>query len=366
MLTLSFTGAAIGYWLSSYTSSGAQQAATAFARTVGAIGLLISSPYIFQLATEAVNQLTAGIIGLPVVAHGMTTTIREHVPRRLALTQGGVGMIAALIAVVMALALILVKITITALLAVLYVLSPLAIGLWPVEQLSWLLRTLLQVAFIALIFPVLWAACFAVFAVLSPTFTAALGALSPLVGCCGVDHRVQAAVRVVADLDRRGSDPVGQQGDERDLPRPRSGESVMSGAVTGARPGSSNEPYRHLEDREEILWGLHFRQLVYVLGGALIGIVFGLYVSPLPAGPTLMVAVIVAGLPVVLSLVASNGELAPWTVTYALWRWWRSPKLYIPGANPVPGYHIREQQEPRPSPRAGGGAPALAQLEELL
>ena len=140
----------------------------------------------------------------------------------------------------------------------------------------------------------------------------------------------------------------------------------MSGAVTGARPGSSNEPYRHLEDREEILWGLHFRQLVYVLGGALIGIVFGLYVSPLPAGPTLMVAVIVAGLPVVFSLVASNGELAPWTVTYALWRWWRSPKLYIPGANPVPGYHIREQQEPGPSPRVGGGAPALAQLEELL
>ena len=107
-------------------------------------------------------------------------------------------------------------------------------------------------------------------------------------------------------------------------------------------PGISNEPYRHLEDREEILWGLHFRQLVYVL------------------------AIIIGGLPVVLSLVASNGELAPWTVTYALWRWWRSPKLYIPGANPVVGYHIRERQEPQPSPHAGGGAPALAQLEELL
>ena len=96
------------------------------------------------------------------------------------LTKGGVGMIAALIAAVMALALILVKITITALLAVLYVLSPLAIGLWPVEQLSWLLRTLLQVAFVALIFPVLWAACFGVFAVLAPSF--ALGALTPLIG----------------------------------------------------------------------------------------------------------------------------------------------------------------------------------------
>jgi len=180
LLTLSFTGAAIGYWLSCYTSSGAQQAATAFARTVGAIGLLISSPYIFSAATEAVNQLTAGIITLPVVAHGMTGLF-EHIFVGSLLTQGGLGMIAALIAVVMALALILVKITITALLAVLYVLSPLAIGLWPVEQLSWLLRTLLQVAFVALIFPVLWAACFAVFAVLSPTFVASLGLLSPLV-----------------------------------------------------------------------------------------------------------------------------------------------------------------------------------------
>ena len=136
-------------------------------------------------------------------------------------------------------------------------------------------------------------------------------------------------------------------------------------SVTAAR--TSSEPYRHLEDHEEILWGLHFRQLVYVLLGAVVGIVFGLYVSPLPAGPSLMVALIVAGLPVVLSLVASNGELAPWTVTSALWRWWRSPKLYIPGANPVPGYHIaKADQELELRPRAGGGTPALAQLEELL
>ena len=131
-------------------------------------------------------------------------------------------------------------------------------------------------------------------------------------------------------------------------------------------PGTSNEPYRHLEDREEILWGLHFRQLVYVLLGAVVGIVFGLYVSPLPPQFSLAIAIIIGGLPVVLSLVASNGELAPWTVTYALWRWWRSPKLYIPGANAVPGYHITVKQEPQPSPRPGGGAPALAQLEELL
>ena len=140
----------------------------------------------------------------------------------------------------------------------------------------------------------------------------------------------------------------------------------MTSAATRSLPGASNEPYRHLEDREEILWGLHFRQLVYVLLGAVVGIVFGLYVSPLPAQVSLAIAIIIAGLPVVLSLVASSGELAPWTVTYALWRWWRSPKLYIPGASPVAGYHIQQPQEPEPRPRAAGGAPALAKLEELL
>jgi hypothetical protein len=179
LLTLSFTAAALGYWLSSYTSNGAQQAATAFARTVGAIGLLISSPYIFYAATEAVNQLTHAIITTPVVGGGTTQLFKNTFVATL-LTGGGVGMIAALVGVVMALALLLVKITITALLAVLYVLSPLAIGLWPVEQLSWLSRTLLQVAFVALIFPVLWAACFAVFAVLTPDFNS--GLLQPLFG----------------------------------------------------------------------------------------------------------------------------------------------------------------------------------------
>ena len=82
LLTLSFTGAALGYWLSSYTSSGAQQAATAFARTVGAIGLLISSPYIFYAATEAVNQLTARASSPRQSSRdGMTQLFKAHLRR---------------------------------------------------------------------------------------------------------------------------------------------------------------------------------------------------------------------------------------------------------------------------------------------
>lgn len=142
----------------------------------------------------------------------------------------------------------------------------------------------------------------------------------------------------------------------------------MSGAPAIYDRGSAtgNAPYRHLEDREEILWGLHFRQLVYVLLGATIGIVFGLYISPLPTQFSLAIAIVIAGLPVVLSIVASSGELAPWTVTYALWRWWRAPKLYIPGANPAPGYHIQPRPDAESTARAGADAAARRPVEELL
>jgi hypothetical protein len=181
LLTLSFAAAALGYWLSSYTSSGAEQAARGFTRTVGAVGLLICSPYIFSVATEAVNQLTHAIISTPVVSNGMDTLFAATFAAG-SLSNGGLLLIVPVVGAVVALILVVVKITITALLAVLYVLSPLAIGLWPVEQLSWLLRVLVQVAFVALIFPVLWAVSFGVFAVLTPALNSSLGVLSPLVG----------------------------------------------------------------------------------------------------------------------------------------------------------------------------------------
>lgn len=185
LLTLSFTAAALSYWSSSYTSSGAQQAATAFTRTVGAIGLLLSFPYLFQAATTAINYLTAGILQAPVVNGHMGDLINGTLGAGL-VTGGGVTLILGVVAIVMAIILLLVKITISALLAVLYCLSPLAIGLWPIEQLSWLLRTLAQVMFVVLLFPVLWAVSFGVFATLStPDLVGgalASSLLSPLVG----------------------------------------------------------------------------------------------------------------------------------------------------------------------------------------
>jgi len=70
-------------------------------------------------------------------------------------------------AVVMAIVLLVIKVIVMALLATLYVLSPLAIALWPVEELGWALRSLVQAILGLLVFPILWAACFGTFAVLS-------------------------------------------------------------------------------------------------------------------------------------------------------------------------------------------------------
>ena len=336
LLTLSFTAAALGYWLSSYTSSGAQQAATAFARTVGAIGLLISSPYIFYAATEAVNQLTDAIITTPVVSGGTTQLFTGNLCWNSLLTQGGVGMIAALIAAVMALTLLLVKITITALLAVLYVLSPLAIGLWPVEQLSWLLRTLPAGRVHRADLPRPMGGLLRRVRCTCTNFSGSLGALFPLVGVAALIIAFKLPFAFLRISTGAGLDPVGRQGYEHDLSRPRPGGSMMSAtaprdlerAVSSSR-GSRGDPLGPALPAARVRAARRRgRDRVRPVRFAAAGSVH------------LTVAIIIAGLPVVLSLVASNGELAPWTVTYALWRWWRSPKLYIPGANPVPGYHI--------------------------
>jgi hypothetical protein len=76
-------------------------------------------------------------------------------------------MIVAIIAICLAIILLIVKVIVFALLAVLFVASPLAISLWPIEEMSWMLRSLIQAMMALLMFPVVWALCFGTFAVLN-------------------------------------------------------------------------------------------------------------------------------------------------------------------------------------------------------
>jgi len=78
----------------------------------------------------------------------------------------GVGTIAAVVAVVMFLLLIVTTIVLSTLLALLLVAAPLAIALWPLPETSWLARTVLQSLIGVVLWPIVWALCFALFAVI--------------------------------------------------------------------------------------------------------------------------------------------------------------------------------------------------------
>jgi hypothetical protein len=166
LLALSFVVASLRYWLSSYSGSGAYEALTGFVRSSAAIGLLLIFPVVFDQISRAVNAFTAALVVNPIVGDGlgkgMVGTI-SNTP----FAGGGISMLIGIAAIVMAIILLVVKVIITALLAVLFVASPLAIALWPIEELAWGLRSLLQAMVGLLVFPILWAVCFGTFAVLS-------------------------------------------------------------------------------------------------------------------------------------------------------------------------------------------------------
>jgi hypothetical protein len=143
---------------------------------------------------------------------------------------------------------------------------------------------------------------------------------------------------------------------------------VRSRGVDEAFRGDGSETYKHLEDREEVLWGLNFVQLLYVTFGALGGIVFALYVSPLAPAPTLFVSILLAGLPVVLSIVATRGDVAPWTMARAAWRWLTGPKRFAPsGSRLTAGYVVTrpEPHVPASPPEDRASRPVLEEVWDL-
>jgi hypothetical protein len=166
ILGLSFVVASLRYWLSSYSGSGAYEALTGFGRTAGAIALLLVFPIAFDQVARAVNVFTSALVDNPIVGDGLGKGLVGTLSTA-PLAGGGIAMLIGIAAIIMALILLVVKVIVTALLAVLFVASPLAIALWPIEELAWGLRSLLQAMVGLLIFPILWAVCFGTFAVLS-------------------------------------------------------------------------------------------------------------------------------------------------------------------------------------------------------
>jgi uncharacterized membrane protein len=126
-----------------------------------------------------------------------------------------------------------------------------------------------------------------------------------------------------------------------------------------------NETYKHLEDPLR-LSGLTIGQYAMLSATTIAAIVFGFYISPLPAGVTMALSIFIAGLPISVSYAVSGFDVSVTDTIAALWRWVRSDKHFLPGAGRVPtGYVVAQVStgERPPSRSPEDVASARRQLE---
>src|SRR4051812_3637183 len=164
LFALVFTVSAVRYYASGFTSAGSYEAVESLARGGLAAGALAVYPQVFGALAISANYLTYGVIHDRTVGSGLTKVLAGASVSSF--TPLGVGTIAAVVAVVIFLLLIVTKIVLATLLALLFIAAPLAIALWPLPETSWLARTVLQSMIGVLLWPVVWALCFALFAVI--------------------------------------------------------------------------------------------------------------------------------------------------------------------------------------------------------
>jgi hypothetical protein len=165
LLTLTVTVASLRYWASGFTAQGSYEAIQGMVRGAAAAAAMLAYPLAFEWACVAGNLLTHALLEAP----GMRDGIESLLAAALVTNFGtlGIGAIASVVAVVVLVLLVITKIVLATLLALLFISGGLVIGLWPLPETGWLARTWLQALAAVLLWPVVWALCFALFATLS-------------------------------------------------------------------------------------------------------------------------------------------------------------------------------------------------------
>jgi hypothetical protein len=164
LLALSTTIAALRYWASGFTASGSYEAVQGVVRGAGAAGAMVAYPVVFEWACVAGNLLSHALLEAPGMREGITRLLAAALVTNFAPL--GVGVIASVVAVVILVLLMVTKIVLATLLALVFVSGGLVIALWPLPETAWLARMWLQVLGAVLLWPAVWALCFALFATL--------------------------------------------------------------------------------------------------------------------------------------------------------------------------------------------------------
>ena len=170
LLAATMTISIVRFWGSGLTGDGAWAGAEGIARGVVAAILIGLWPQIFDLAIRFSNGLQAGILGDGVQAQ-LKDLFRDLDVIGLstgAMTGGAVPMflaiVIAIVGILMLLALVVMKIVLTALTIVLFCAMPLAFVLWPIPELAGIARICLRSLMMVLAIPIVWCLIFGAFA----------------------------------------------------------------------------------------------------------------------------------------------------------------------------------------------------------
>jgi len=127
----------------------------------------------------------------------------------------------------------------------------------------------------------------------------------------------------------------------------------------------TNPTYKHLEGKT-VVGAFSLGQWGQLLSGVLLGLGFGIYLSPLPAMPTIFISCLLPGLPLAASYGAMGLEFSLAQLARAAWRFWRAPRRWLagPGASTAGYLVLPDRDRYEPSPARPDGAPA-AELEGL-
>jgi hypothetical protein len=159
----------IRYWLSglSLSGQGGAEAIEGFTKTVWAALMILAWPWVFDQAIALTNIATSSIMESTSVRNDLKTmfrdfTISHFVPGPSMI----ISLVAELAGVFALLGLLWMKISLTAGTAFLRIAMPIAIVLWPIEELSWVARTAGKAMSTVVLVPLIWALLFATAAAL--------------------------------------------------------------------------------------------------------------------------------------------------------------------------------------------------------
>jgi len=186
LMPVSLTVCTLRYWMMGLT--GAAHPATGIARCAWATFVLVIYRWLVEQIVAATNTLTHAILGFPVVSSGLASIVTVLFGGALLIGAGGVfGAFLVIVGVAFAAGLFASKVALTDVLALAYCAGPLLVALWPIPELSHLMRVWGHALMAVVLVPLGWTLLFAVAGALTLDATSLRG------GASGIGGHIEAA-----------------------------------------------------------------------------------------------------------------------------------------------------------------------------